>query len=304
MLRSTGGGLLLVTAAVAAMSAQTTPAASLKADNVRVGQIAALDASTGTITLTGARPPAAFRLTSRTVLMRGCRTVAADAFSAGQTVVVRFRKSAQPPQPLYDLVDRESWDWLLRVRRAITEVRVTRVGEDAIEGDEARKAVPVTYRVTPKTLCRLKGVDAEPAGLKIGDRVWVAPRLLPGGQAMAVAVADSEADAARLRERTMPSVTGTLTAFDAAARALTMSTRAGDRRDLTLADGCVVRRESREVGPSALRTGVAITAHLRRGDDGERRVVRVTVHAKAPSAPRAPSGAGKPGGAPRSPGGR
>jgi hypothetical protein len=110
-----------------------------------------------------------------------------------------------------------------------------------------------------------------------GRTVFVAPRLLPNGATMATAIADTKAAALRLRERSQPTVTGVIGAWDASARKVTLSTRAGDTRDIRLTNDCVVRRDGKDVATAALRKGVTVTVHVLRSDTREEQAHRVTI---------------------------
>src|SRR5437016_2658874 len=104
--------------------AQTRKSASHPA-NVQTGTLVSLDAAAATLTLkpkSGADIP--YRLTEKTKILRAKKTVEADAFKAGDTVVVRFRKSSVGPASLYDLADKPSWEWLTKLRKETTLVTV------------------------------------------------------------------------------------------------------------------------------------------------------------------------------------
>ncbi|MBM3495523.1 MAG: hypothetical protein FJX72_14550 [Armatimonadetes bacterium] len=215
------------------------------------------------------------------VLMVGKKPAQLDAFTAGMDVTVRFRIAAAEPHTVYDLTDTPTWAWLVGMRRKITAGTIREVTEKGIVLEDAKDRGALFYRVTDKTRIELSGKAATPGDLKPGQSVHVSPRLLPNGQTMASAIADTAVGAARLRERTVPTVTGAIRAVDIANRTLEMSTRAGDRRLLTIADGCVVRRNGKDVAETQLRAGQWVTAHVRRDDDAE--VVRRITIGKRPS---------------------
>lgn len=272
---------VLVLALLPAMM-QAAPSAPLgpapASANVRTGVLAAIDAAAGTLSLRAASgTEAGFRLTDKTLLLKQRKPVERSAFSVGETVVIRFRRSAQGTPTLYDLVDRSSWDWLQRIRRTVTEVTVREITETRLACVEGADAAPIDYRVTGKTAWGFGAKVADASAAKVGARLFVAPRLLPGGGVMAMAAADTRAFCLVLQERSRPTAKGTIAAVNAGAGQLTLKAVSGDVRGLKLADKVVVRRGGKDVGVQALRVGLRVTLHLRASDLGEREVSLVTI---------------------------
>ncbi|HSV74979.1 MAG TPA: hypothetical protein VLH79_14560 [Chthonomonadales bacterium] len=276
----------------ALVSLQQTPAAEPQRPaatptagaNVKQGVIASVDPLAGalTVTLRGGAS-ASFRLGDRTQVWENRRRAAATDLRAGAYAVVRHRRSGEPPHMAYDVADRLSWEWLQRIRRDVTTVRVTALEDGWLRAEEGKDRLPVDYRFTEKTTWWKGGATATPSSFKPGDTVSVAPRLLPNGAVMAVSVADDGVWAARLRERSRPSVSGALARYDAGSRTITLRTDLGDERELVLAAACTCRRDGRAVPLTALRPGLRVTAHLRTEPDGVRRCVRLTIQRAAPA---------------------
>lgn len=246
--------------------------------NVVAGTLSAVDAAAGTVTLTprgGA--PQSFRLTDATRILAVKRAVPVSALKVGESIVVRFRKSASGLPSLYDLCDKASWEWLDRIRHEPTRVTLRAIGEDELKATEGPDQAEVAYRVTEKTQWARGGKAAARSDFKAGETACVIPRMLPSGAIMAAAVSDSEADAAKLKERARTIVTGVVRSADAGQHALVILSAAGDERRFALDPSVVVRRSSKDVGAPALRAGLTVTVHFRRQLGGDDLVYRITI---------------------------
>jgi len=289
--------VLLLAAALLRAPAQT-PTAS---PNVRTGTLAAIDKEAATLTVktrTGAETP--YRITEKTRILREKKTAALDAFKPGDAVVVRFRKSSVGPPTLYDLADKQSWEWLSRIRRETTQVAIREITEDYLQAAEGTDQAAIEYRITGKTAWSREGRPASPGDFKAGERVHVVPRLLPGGGLMAVAVSDTPDSAAKLKERSKAYVSGSVKAISVERRELSLHTLAGDSRDLPIASDCVVRRDSRDVPLSAVKPGQSVTVRLARNEEGEQSATRITIKTRRESRRRSPAPA-KPAPVPKKP---
>jgi hypothetical protein len=258
-----------------------------RAASTRAGIVVSVDVAARSVVLRHGATETTYSVPEKAVLMAGKKPCGLDAFQKGASVMVRFRVAPNGPQVVYDLTDADTWPWLVRARRETLNGVIKEVTERGIIVEAARDGGVMVYRVTDKTRISLDGATSL-ADLKPGTPVAVAPRLLPNGETMASIIADSVPTASRLRERTMPTVTGTIRSVDTARRMLEMDTRAGDRRTLHIGDPCVVRREGRDVPLGQLRVGQWITAHVRQVGDQDY-VHRITIQ-KRP----APAGSRKP----------
>lgn len=261
--------------------AQTKRKSSPRAANVQTGTLVSIDEAGATLTLKPrSGPDIAYRLTEKTHLLRGKRPAEISAFKPGETVVARFRKSSVGPASLYDLCDKASWEWISRLRRETTLVTIKEITEEGIRAAEGAEGAELDYRVTEKTQLSLHGRPATVSDLKAGDRVYVVPRLLPGGNVMAIAISDAVDSAARLKERTRFTVTGTVKTMDAAKKTISLHSAAGDDRDIALASDCIARAASKDVPLTALRPGQTVTVHLTRNEEGEQVANRITIQTK------------------------
>src|SRR5688500_10484280 len=294
MIRSLACVLVLFTAHV--VSAQTSKTTS---PNVKFGTLVSLDPEAATLVLkpkTGA--DITYRLTEKTKILRDRKAVESSAFKAGDSIVVRFRKSSVGPASLYDLTDRPSWDWLSRIRRETTQVTIQEINEDALEAVDS--GAQIAYRITEKTAWSKTGKPCSAADYKAGEKVYVVPRLLPSGGIMAIAISDSTNSAAILKERSRIYVTGTVKVINPEKRLLNLQSVAGDNRELPIAESCVVRKESKAQPLTAVKPGQTVTVRLARDEENEQHITRITIQTKKttksrpPAAPKKTPLAGKP----------
>jgi len=257
----------------------TKPSPVPRQANVSAGTLVLVDTEAATLTIKpGAGREAVYRYTEKTRMLREKKPVEIAAFKSGETVVVRFRKSSVGPPTLYDLTDNASWIWLSRVRRETTRVTIREITGDELRAVEGEDEAEIAYRITEKTLWGKGGEVVSADDFTSGERVYVVPRLLPGGGVMAIAVSDAPGFAARLKERTRPTITGTVQAFDLAKKTLFLRSAAGDDRELVVGPDCLVRWTTRDMPLSVVRPGQNVTVHLRRNEEGEQVVVRITIH--------------------------
>jgi Cu/Ag efflux protein CusF len=286
--------LLFAPLALAPAVAQTPKKPPVtQATNVQTGTLVSLDTEAATLVLkprSGA--DLSYRLTDKTLVFRGKKAVEPAAFKAGDEVVVRFRRSTVGPASLYDLADKASWDWLYRLRRETTLGTVKEAREDGLTIAEGADKAELHYRATEKTAWSRAGKPAAALDFKPGEPVYVVPRLLPGGGVMAVAVSDASADAAKLKERSKTTVTGTIKSVDAEKRAIALRSTAGDERDLTASPDCAVRHNGKDVPFATVKPGLTVTVHLKRDETGERVARLITI--KSARAPARPAPAAKP----------
>ena len=267
--------LLLVLVAAAAQQC-------LAEAKVLQGLVASVDSALKTVRLNHGSRAAVYRIQRNSKVIIGRRAAELSQLRPGLKVIVRFHADGAEPYPVYDLCDEASWPWLQRMRRDVVEgIVASKDGRGIVLEDAAQKGL-LHYRVTAKSRIEIQGRAASLADLQAGTRIWLAPRLLPNGDTMATAIADTEAGARRLKERAQPTVTGVVTAWDRSKSALALDTVAGDKRVLTVLATCTVREDKRDLKLSDLRPGLYVTAHIRRTDGGAETVHRITV--KSPPA--------------------
>jgi len=252
---------------------------------VRQGVVESVDAESRQVTLLHGTARAKYHVPPEANLIIGRRPAELQAFHSGMKVQVRHRASTTAPLHLYDMTDVASWPWLVRMRREIVPGQIVEVTPKGVVFEDATDHSRLAYRVTDKTRIELGGKKAGREELAQGMKVWIAPRLLPNGSAMATAIGDTQQGAARLRERSRPTVSGTVEEWEAASRKLTLRTVAGDTRVLTLPAGCGIRREGKNVDVSHIHKGLPVTAHVRRSADGAETVALLTLKPPTKRAP-------------------
>lgn len=244
---------------------------------IRPGVLQTVDADSRQVSVVHGAEVVRYQLPATAVVIRQKRLCELKDMPAGAKVQVRYRVSTSQPFHAYDLVEAESWAWLQRMRRDIISGQLVAVDERTVVLEDARDHGRLPYRVTDKTSIEIQNRPATQALLKAGMKVWLAPRLLPNGAAMATAIADTEAAARRLKERRQPTVTGSIVEWDPPSRCVKLHTRAGDVRVLRLAPDCVIRQEGRDLSADRLRKGLVVTAHLRPSETSEALAHRITV---------------------------
>lgn len=270
--------------AASSAHAQTTRKASSTSNNTQGGTLVSMDTDTATVVLkTRLGTNVNYRYTEKTHLYHDKKACEIAAFKAGEPIVVRFKKSKVGAQELYDLSDKVSWEWINRIRHEMTLVTVKEMADDSLTATEGPDNAPIEYRITDKTQFAKNGKPATAADFKAGDKVYVAPRLLPRGNLMAVAIADRTDSTAQLKERTGRYVTGTLLAFDTTKKTIGMRSLANDERELPLAPDCTVKMASKQVTLAALRQGQNITVRLAKDDENEVVVTNISILSKKPT---------------------
>jgi hypothetical protein len=255
------------------------PASTSKSANVRRGSIDSIDPTVGKLALkSAAGKPAEYELTEKTHYWKDRRSADPAAFKAGDVVVVHLRHSRKTDlMQVTELDDRASWSWLDTMRHRTTPVTVTAVDDDTLTVTVGAENLPFSYALNANTLWSRGGKAVQPAEFKAGDKIYVVPRALPGGDVQARAVADNPVAATQLKERASTSVHGTIKTLDPAAHTLTLSTTTRDTRTLTCDADLEVLRGSKPLTWSDLKAGQNIIARLRHGEGEEPLVWRITL---------------------------
>jgi hypothetical protein len=156
---------------------------------------------------------------------------------------------------------------------------ITALGDDTLSVSVGADRIPFTYALNANTLWSRGDKAVQPAAYKAGDRIYIVPRALPGGDIQARAVSDSLPAAALLKERASASVRGTVHGLDSAAHTLTLTTPNHDLRLLACAPELEVTRGGKPLTWAALKVGQSVTARLRRNEEQQQTVWRITIAA-------------------------
>ena len=255
------------------------PTSTSKSANVRRGNIDSIDPTIGKLLLKSAAGKAAeYELTAKTHYWKDRRSVEAGAFKPGEAVVAHLRHSRKTDtMQVIELDDKASWTWLDNMRHQTAPVTVVDVDDDTLTVTVGTDRLPFAYALNANTLWSRGGKSAQPAEFKAGDKVYVVPRALPGGDVQARAVADSTGEATQLKERASTSVHGVIKALDATTHTLTLITATHDTRVLACEAALEVLRGSKPLTWAELKAGQNVTARLRR-HGGEAPIIwRITV---------------------------
>ena len=140
--------------------------------------------------------------------------------------------------------------------------------------------VPVTLRVTPKTLYRNSGADVPASAFPAGAAVAVVCRGLPSGLLMAAVVSDRGADAVQERVILRPVVvSGTLAAVEPDRGLLVIAPRGKPRRTVAVGESTHVKVRKTEATLRDLTRGMHVTARLGPGKDAAGHPVALSLSA-------------------------
>ena len=250
-----------------------------KSANVRRGDIETIDPTVGKLTLKSAAGKLAeYELIAKTHYWKDRRVVDAAAFKTGDAVVVHLRHSRKTDMmQVTELDDRASWAWLDTMRHRTTPVTISALDDDTLTVTVGVENLPFTYALNANTLWSRGGKTAQPAEFKPGEKVYVVPRALPGGDVQAKAVADSANAPTQLKERSSTSVHGIIKTLDSNAHTLTLATMSHDIRTLACEAETEVLRGSKPLAWTDLKAGQNVTARLRRREDDSPVVWRITI---------------------------
>lgn len=265
------------------------------ATNVRAGVLVDITLPVGQVVI---KPRVGEQLTyllgPNTQILKSKRKTEPRNFHPGDEVVVRFRKSKTEFPLLYEITDKISADWLNTVRKQTMSVTLVQVGEGELTAEEGAERNPVTYRFTDKTLWGKSGKDASEKEFKPSETVYIVPRLLPSGGLMATAIADTPELAARLRERNMRTLTGTIKTVDIPRKIIKVETVSGDQRELALSADCMISTGKNFLPVTALKAGDQVSITLKRSTDGDRIVTRITLRTTGKSRKATPAALPRP----------
>ncbi len=196
----------------------------------------------------------------------------------GKPVMVRLSVGTATRPILREMADPDTWKWLERVRRGVVQGTLMGIEEEYLIVEFADRTRFV-YKINPSTRFVKKGQPATPEAFQAGEKIYLAPRLLSNLDTMALVVSDSEQQAAIGRERTLPTVRGTLQAIDKNAQMLKVRTQAGDVRQFRYDEKTVFTLKGKAVAIDKIKLPVQVVVHRRRDEAGNDYAHRVTLQA-------------------------
>src|SRR5258708_15036317 len=113
--------------------------------------------------------------------------------------------------------------------------------KNADDTKEGHAAGHILANITKKPIGKKGKSPATSADFKPGSKVYVAPRMLPSGGIMAIGISETPQATARLKERSKPTLSGTVKAISAEKKTLSIHSLRCDDRNLNIAVDVVVR---------------------------------------------------------------
>ena len=218
-------------------------------------------------------------ITQDTRFWKDKRSSEIGAFPKGMQVTAHLRliRSHRRPE-VTDMADTVSWKWLVILHRQLTRAALVSVSDSSLKVKPEGDSGSFDYRINDKTLWGKSNVQVESNPFLPGDAIWIAPRSLPDGEALAKVVADSNSLAILLKGRLASSLHGKITQIDASGKSFTIHTVSGDTRVLKCADTIQIRRGRSSLEWKSLQPGENVLVRLHKNPvSGEREVWRITV---------------------------
>lgn len=205
--------------------------------------------------------------------------VAVEAFRQmeGKQVMVRASVRNQTRPVVREMADPDTWKWLDKVRRGVVKGTLVRV-----EGDSLIIQLPdksqFVYKFTPKTRFQRNGKPATIEDFAVGETLYLTPRLLSNLDTMLLSVSNTETDAQIGRERSLPSVQGTIQSIDPQQKVLKVLTRAGELRTIRYDENTKLNFKGKEVEVEQIKTPARATIHRTLDAEGNDYARKVTIH--------------------------
>lgn len=194
----------------------------------------------------------------------------------GKQVMARVSVGVQVRPVVREMADPDTWKWLQQVRRGVVKGALVGVEDNylLIElPDKSRFA----YKFTPKTRFERDGKPATLEDFAVGETLYLAPRLLSNLDTMLLSVSNTEKDAQIGRERTLPSLQGTIQSIDRQKKILRVLTRAGDVRDIRYDENTEFTFKGKSVKVEQIKPPARATVHRTRDEEGNDYARKVTI---------------------------
>ncbi len=265
-------------------------AALPRSKNVHSGTLASADDSTVTVTLPDSSALAADVKPSSVFLLNGISATPAD-FKPGMKVMLRTRAHASnDTNSVVLLCDLPSAQAIEAWRKKPLVGTLQSMGEKDLVVKPDGSAVPVTLRLSPKTVYRKGGKDASAATFGVGAAVTVVTRGLPSGLLLATIVSDSNADAIAEKTALKPlTLSGRVTAVQAEQGLVTVAPKAKPSQTIAVTDATHVRVGKADASLKEVAVGMELRARLSRTPDAAGHLTATSVSASvaAPSRKKA-----------------
>lgn len=195
----------------------------------------------------------------------------------GATVMIRMSVRSGATPAVREMADLETWKWLEKVRRGVVKAKLIALEEELLTAEFA-DGTRFTYRVTPKTQWERDGQPASRANFRVGETVYLVPRLLSNLDTMLLIVSNNEKGAQIGRERSLPTVSGTLEVLDLNKQILRLRSKSGDVREFRFDDQTEFVKSGQRITADKVRLPANVTVHRRKESEGTEYAKRVTIH--------------------------
>lgn len=202
------------------------------------------------------------------------------AQAAGEQVMVRMSVNTSVTPTVREMADLETWKWLESVRRGVVKGKILELEENALIIELPDKS-QFAYKLTDKTKWERDSQPAKLEDFRVGEPVFIAPRLLSNLETMLTVVSNTEKGSQVGRERLLPTFSGTLVSVDLAKQTVKIRTKAGDSRELRYDDKTEFVSAGKPVKPDKIKPPTEVTVHRGKDLDGNDYVRRITIKPKA-----------------------
>jgi len=200
--------------------------------------------------------------------------------TVGEQVMVRMSVNTSVTPTVREMADLVTWKWLESVRRGVVKGRILELEENALVIELPDKS-QFTYKLTPKTKWERDSQPAQLEDFRVGEPVFIAPRLLSNLETMLTVVSNTEKGSQVGRERLLPTFSGVLESVDLSKRIVKVRTKAGDMREIRYDDKTEFVFNSKPVKPDKIKPPADVTVHRGKDSDGNDYARRITIKPKA-----------------------
>ena len=224
------------------------------------------------------RPDVSASLHKKARLWLNKQPVSTDQFQSmvGKPVMVRMSVGTATRPIIREMADPDTWKWLDKVRRGVVQGKLISV-EDSYLIIEFSDKSRFAYKFTHNTRFTRDGKPVTIEEFSPGETLYLAPRLLSNLDTTALAVSNTERDTQIGRERTLPTVSGTLQATDKQNKVLRVRTRAGDMREFRYDEKTEFVFKGKPVRLEQINLPARVTVHRKRDEQGNDYARRVTL---------------------------
>jgi len=252
-----------------------------KSPNIKRGQIISLNAlntDESTIIIRIGAGNLDYALTENTLYLKGGKIAAVGDFKSGETVVAHVRRASGGLMQVSQLADPASWMWFTKISHDTTACTLKKVEDGGLDVTIGTASVPMSYTTNDKTLWWKNGKEAAAADFAAGSTIYISPRSTTSGTLIARVVTDNEKSVDQVKEHTAATVNGTISALDAGEpHKITLTTAAGETRTLDCTKDVEVRRGTKTLMWTSLKTGQHLKARMQRDENDKLVAWRVTI---------------------------